>query len=58
MYGGGWEIEMLRITGNVLNMLLDIADAANIMDVMRAVKSKDSEKIEGKFFRIIWRAVS
>ena len=49
---------MLRITGNVLNMLLDIADAANIMDVMRAVKSKDSEKIEGKFFRIIWRAVS
>jgi hypothetical protein len=53
MYEDGWEIEMLRIIGNVLNMSLDIADDVNILDIMRADKSKYSEKCKGQTFMYV-----
>ena len=53
VYEDGWEIEMLRIIGNVLNISLDIADAVNILHGVLADKTKDSEKFEGKPFMFV-----
>ena len=53
MYEDGWEIEMLRIIGNVLNMSLDIADDVNILDIRRADKSKYTKKRKGQTFMYV-----
>jgi hypothetical protein len=47
VYEDGWEIEMLGIIGNVLNMSLDIANGANVMDLMLEDKNIYMEKHKG-----------
>ena len=53
MYEDGWEIEMLRIIGNVLNISLDIENDASVLEAVNDEWGTEAEKCKGKPFMFV-----
>jgi hypothetical protein len=47
VYEDGWEIEMLKIIGNAINISLDIAENVNVQSIRNYRWGKKEEKIKG-----------
>jgi hypothetical protein len=50
VYDDGFEIEMLKVIGNALNMSLDIASVKEVLGILIAAGRKEDEGIKGETF--------
>jgi hypothetical protein len=55
VYGEGFELEMLKVFANALNMSLDIASVVEVLGILIAVGGKEVEGIKGQPFIFVGR---